>query len=73
VQVANFYTNSNLLIGAKTRITGLQLSATDADWSTGDGPEVAGPIVSLVMAMTGRTAAPEDLAGEGLVTLRARR
>src|ERR1700737_2756749 len=63
VQVANFYKNSNLLIGAKTRITGLKLRATDVDWSTGDGPEVAGPIVSLVVAMTGRTAATDDLAG----------
>jgi len=73
VQVANFYKNSNLLIGAKTRITGVKLRATDADWSTGEGPEVAGPIVSLVMAMTGRTAALDDLAGEGVGPLRSRR
>ena len=72
VQVANFYKNSNLLIGAKTRITGLKLRATDADWSNGDGPEVAGPIVSLVMAMTGRTAATDDLAGDGVATVRSR-
>ena len=72
VQVANFYKSSNLLIGAKTRITGLKLRATDADWSTGDGPEVAGPIVSLVLAMTGRTAATDDLAGDGVATLRSR-
>jgi uncharacterized protein (TIGR03083 family) len=73
VQVANFYKNSNLLIGAKTRIAGLKLRATDADWSSGEGPEVAGPIVSLVMAMTGRTATLDDLAGDGVATLRSRR
>jgi uncharacterized protein (TIGR03083 family) len=72
VQVADFYKNSNLLIGAKTRITGLKLRATDTDWSNGDGPEVAGPMVSLVLAMTGRTAALDDLAGDGVATLRAR-
>jgi len=72
VQVADFYKNSNLLIGAKTRITGLKLKATDADWSHGDGPEVSGPIVSLVLAMTGRAAATDNLTGDGLATLRAR-
>ena len=72
VQVADFYKGSNLLIGAKRRIAGLRLQATDADWSTGDGPEVAGPIVSIVMAMTGRKATLDDLSGDGVATLRSR-
>jgi len=72
VQVANFYKGSNLLIGAKNRIAGVKLRATDADWSHGEGPEVSGPIVSLVVAMTGRKAALDDLAGEGVATLRTR-
>ena len=72
VQVADFYKNSNLLIGAKNRISGLRLRATDIDWSHGDGPEVSGPIVSLVVAMTGRKAVLDDLAGEGVATLRSR-
>ena len=42
MQVADFYKGSNLLIGAKNRIAGLKLRATDADWSHGDGPQVAG-------------------------------
>jgi uncharacterized protein (TIGR03083 family) len=33
--VADFYTGSNMLIGAKNRIAGVQLRATDADWSHG--------------------------------------
>jgi hypothetical protein len=37
---ADFYKSSNLLIGAKKRIAGLTLRATDVDWSTGTGPEV---------------------------------
>ena len=72
VTVADFYKGSNLLIGSKRRISGLTLLATDAEWSHGTGPEVAGPILSLVMAMTGRKAADDDLTGEGVATLRSR-
>jgi uncharacterized protein (TIGR03083 family) len=72
VAVADFYKGSNLLIGSKTRIAGLTLRATDADWSHGTGPEAKGPILSLVMAMTGRKAADDDLAGDGVATLRSR-
>jgi uncharacterized protein (TIGR03083 family) len=70
--VADFYKGSNTLIGAKKRIAGLQLKATDADWSTGEGAEVSGPLVSLVVAMTGRREALDDLDGAGLGTLKAR-
>jgi uncharacterized protein (TIGR03083 family) len=72
VAVADFYQGSNMLIGSKRRISGLTLSATDAEWSHGTGPEVAGPILSLVLAMTGRTAGLDDLTGPGVATLRAR-
>jgi uncharacterized protein (TIGR03083 family) len=72
VRVANFFKGSNLLIGSKRRIAGLTLHATDTEWSHGTGPEVVGPILSLVMAMTGRKAADDDLNGEGVATLRSR-
>jgi uncharacterized protein (TIGR03083 family) len=72
VTVADFYKGSNLLIGSKSRIAGLTLRATDANWSHGTGPEVSGPILSLVMAMTGRKQADDDLAGDGVATLRSR-
>ena len=72
VQVASFYQGSNLLIGSKKRIEGLTLRATDAEWSHGTGPEVAGPILSVVMAMTGRKEALDDLTGDGVATLRSR-
>jgi uncharacterized protein (TIGR03083 family) len=72
VQVADFFKGSNLLIGAKKRITGLRLRATDATWSTGDGPEVTGPLLSLIMAMTGRQAVLGDLSGDGVAVLRDR-
>lgn len=69
VAVADFYKKSNLIVGAKRRIAGLHLQATDAEWSTGDGPDVSGPLVSLILAMTGRKAAVGDLSGEGVATL----
>ncbi len=72
LQVADFFKGSNLLIGSKRRIAGLRLRATDADWSTGGGPEVSGPALSLLLAMTGRAEALDDLSGDGLATLRAR-
>ena len=72
VRLADFYKGSNLVVGTKRRIEGLTLRATDADWSHGSGPEVSGPIMPLVMAMTGRKAALDELAGDGVATLRAR-
>lgn len=60
-------------LNAKKRIAGLRLTATDADWSTGDGPSVAGPLASLVLVMAGRKALLEDLSGEGLPALNTRR
>jgi uncharacterized protein (TIGR03083 family) len=71
VRVLDFYKSSNLIVGAKKRISGVTLRATDADWSTGSGPEVTGPAVSLLLAMTGRKSALSDLSGEGLATLQS--
>jgi uncharacterized protein (TIGR03083 family) len=72
VRVADFYKGSNLLIGSKRRIEGLALRATDADWSHGTGSELSGPVLSLVLAMTGRKPAADDLTGDGEATLRSR-
>lgn len=72
VTMLDFYKGSNLIIGSKKRIAGLTLRATDLDWSTGSGPEVAGPGLALLHAMTGRKAAIEDLKGDGVATLQSR-
>ncbi len=69
---ADFYRKSNLLIGAKRRAEGLTLRATDVAWSAGAGPEVAGPLASIILAITGRRAGLADLSGDGLATLTAR-
>jgi uncharacterized protein (TIGR03083 family) len=72
VAVADFYKNSNLLIGSRKRIAGVSLHATDTDWQHGNGPLVSGPILALVMAMTGRKIALDDLGGDGVTVLRGR-
>jgi uncharacterized protein (TIGR03083 family) len=69
VAVADNWKNSNLLIGSKRRIAGVQLRATDATWSHGSGPLVSGPLQSLVLAMTGRKGALSDLSGDGVAVL----
>ena len=58
----------------KKRIAGLRFEATDIDWSSGptDGEAVTGPAEAILLAMTGRAAALEDLGGSGVVTLRER-
>jgi uncharacterized protein (TIGR03083 family) len=74
-QVIDFYKGSNMLIGSKSRIAGLALRATDDDWQHGqDDPSarVEGPLLSLLLAMTGRAAACDDLTGPGVQTLRSR-
>ncbi len=55
-------------IGARRRIRGLRLVATDLDWSTGSGPAVEGPAEALLMAIAGRRVAGE-LSGPGRPTL----
>ena len=41
-------------------------------WRHGDGPLVTGPILALVMAMTGRKVALDDVSGDGVTVLRGR-
>ena len=57
---------------ARKRIAGLRLSATDCEWSTGDGALVEGPLASLILVMAGRKVPLDDLSGAGTQTLRAR-
>jgi uncharacterized protein (TIGR03083 family) len=72
LKVADTVKGIGFPIHVKKRIAGLRISATDADWSTGDGPSVEGPLASLIMALAGRKAPLQDLSGEGVQTLLAR-
>lgn len=71
-EVIDFFKGSNMLIGSKKRVAGLALKATDDDWQHGEGEAVEGPLLSLLLAMTGRAAGCDDLAGPGVETLRSR-
>jgi uncharacterized protein (TIGR03083 family) len=72
VACLDLYKGANFPVGAKKRIAGLRLSATDIDWTYGDGPEVTGPAMSLVMVMAGRPAGLDGLEGNGVADLKGR-
>ncbi|AKK02727.1 maleylpyruvate isomerase family mycothiol-dependent enzyme [Corynebacterium epidermidicanis] len=71
-QVLDFYKNSNLLIGTKSRIAGVQLKATDTDWSFGEGPAIEGQMLALLMAATGRREYLNEFTSEGLAIISGR-
>ena len=48
---------------------GLHLVATDIEWSSGQGEEVRGPAEAILMAISGRRSAVDDLAGSGATVL----
>lgn len=51
-------------------LDGHRLTATDTDWARGQGPEISGPIGALLLLLTGRSAALEQVTGEGADALR---
>jgi uncharacterized protein (TIGR03083 family) len=48
-----------------------RLIATDSEWSVGAGPEIRGPILAIVLLLSGRTAGYADLTGPGAAALGA--
>ncbi|HMQ25407.1 MAG TPA: maleylpyruvate isomerase family mycothiol-dependent enzyme [Acidimicrobiales bacterium] len=56
----------------KKRMEGLRFVATDADWSTGDGPEVRGTTEALLLGLANRDAALGELEGDGAATFAGR-
>lgn len=69
---AEHYKTVGAPVNAKKRIAGVKLQATDTDWSTGDGALARGPLLALVLAMTGRKQALADVDGPGADVLRGR-
>jgi uncharacterized protein (TIGR03083 family) len=63
---------TNPRLGAGKRIRGLSVQATDVDWTHGSGPVVTGSGEALLMAMSGRRAALDDLTGPGKAILTGR-
>ena len=66
-QVLEFLmTKKAKVVHPKGGIADLRFEATDIDWSGGDGAVVSGPAEALLMAVSGRPAALDDLSGDGL-------
>ncbi|MFI8292136.1 maleylpyruvate isomerase family mycothiol-dependent enzyme [Streptomyces sp. NPDC085614] len=57
--------------GAKELLNRVRLTATDADLAIGTGPEATGPALSLLLAVSGRRVALDDLSGPGVAALTA--
>ncbi|MFI8513245.1 maleylpyruvate isomerase family mycothiol-dependent enzyme [Streptomyces sp. NPDC085460] len=57
--------------GARELVARTRLTATDADVSIGEGPEVSGPALPLLLAVCRRRVALDDLGGPGLAALAA--
>jgi uncharacterized protein (TIGR03083 family) len=55
--------------GAKELVARVRLTAADADMSIGDGPEVAGSALSLLLVVSGRRVALDSLDGPGVDAL----
>jgi hypothetical protein len=71
VLVASDLLSSRFFVGQKL-FADLRVIATDADWSSGEGKEVNGPIEGFVLAMSGRVTGLDDLKGEGMNSVHQR-
>lgn len=72
VAVLHHAVGTNRFTGAKRRVRGLRLVATDVDFDRGAGLEVRGPGEALLLAAVGRPAGLADLAGDGVAVLGSR-
>lgn len=66
------YVAPNRFLGGPKRVAGLELVATDAEWSTGQGPSVRGTAENLLLVAAGRSAALPHLTGPGIDRLAER-
>ena len=70
--MARYFASKDFAVNSKTLVKGLKLSAVDADFESGSGPEVTGRVLDLVLAMAGRPEALTDLTGSGVAEIRRR-
>jgi hypothetical protein len=70
--VLNFIVHSPAGYLARHHVEGVRFEATDLEWNSGtDGLVVRGTADALIRAMSGRTAAFDELEGNGVEVLRA--
>ena len=66
------YVATNRFMGGPRRLAGVQLVSTDTGWTHGDGAELGGPDIDLLLATAGRRAGLDGLEGPGAEVLAAR-
>jgi uncharacterized protein (TIGR03083 family) len=62
----------NRFMGAPRRLAGVRLVSTDTGWTLGEGAELRGPDVDLLLVAAGRRAGLDALAGPGTAVVAAR-
>ncbi len=66
------YVAASRFLGGPPRVAGLELVATDAGWSSGQGPQVCGTAEDLLLIAAGRPAGLSVLSGPGVGILTGR-
>ena len=66
------YVATNRFLGGPRRLAGVRLISTDTGWTLGEGAELRGPDVDLLLVAAGRRVGPEALEGPGVAVVGAR-
>lgn len=66
------YVAVNKFMGAPQRLVGVRLVSTDTGWTLGDGAELRGPDIDLLLVVAGRRAGLAALDGPGVAVVAER-
>jgi uncharacterized protein (TIGR03083 family) len=66
------YVATNRFLGGPRRLAGVRLVSTDTGWTLGEGAELRGPDVDLLLVAAGRRVGLEALEGPGVAVVGAR-
>ena len=66
------YVATNRFLGGPQRLARVRLVSTDTGWTHGDGAELRGPDIGLLLVAAGRRAGLEGLEGPGVAVVDAR-
>jgi uncharacterized protein (TIGR03083 family) len=68
-RVWSYSGGSKAKVFKKIPMEGFRFSATDITWTAGTGRDITGPIVAILLVLTGRLAALSMLSGDGVAVL----
>jgi uncharacterized protein (TIGR03083 family) len=68
-RVWSYSGGSKAKVFKKIPLAGFRFSATDIEWAVGAGHDIAGPMVAILLVLTGRLAALPMLSGDGAAVL----